>query len=221
MWATRWQGMLDDPLVMPNVHSDLHGSAPDQCRVALLLIDVINELDFPEAEQMLPVAVEMAERLAGLARRARAARVPVIYVNDNFGRWRSDFAGQVQHCLRRGVRGRPVVEKLKPRQTDYSILKPKHSGFYESPLGLLLRSLGVTEVILTGIAGNLCVLYTANDAYMRDLKLYVPADGTVSNTQEENEAALALMKRTLKADLRPTAKLDLVKMRGAPRRRSS
>src|SRR3954462_8598251 len=85
-----------------------------QCRVALLLIDVINDLEFPGGEQLLPPGLEMAERIEFLKSEARRHNVPVIYVNDNFGQWRSDFRSQVEHCLRPGVRGRPIVEQLKP-----------------------------------------------------------------------------------------------------------
>jgi nicotinamidase-related amidase len=64
-------------------------------------------------------------------------------------------------------------------------------------------------VILTGIAGNICVLFSANDAYMRDLRLFVPSDCTVSNTQPENDYALNQMRTVLKADIRPSEELDL------------
>src|ERR1700712_211627 len=117
---------------MRTMNSDLHGNAPDKCAVALLLIDVINDLEFPEGEQLLPGALQMATALSRLGNRARADRVPVIYVNDNFGRWRSDFRAQVQHCLEKGVRSGPVVRQLKPTEDDYFVLKPKHSGFFST-----------------------------------------------------------------------------------------
>src|SRR6185295_11315454 len=186
---------------MPIKNNDLHGSAPDKSSVALLLIDVINDLDFPEADQLLPHALAMARQVAALKRRAKEQAVPVIYVNDNFGRWRSDFNAQVEHCLRDGVRGKPIVELLRPDQDDYFVLKPKHSGFFSTTLDTLLDYLGVRTVVLTGIAGNICVLFTANDAYMRDLKLVVPGDCVASNTPEENRYALEQMGKILKADV--------------------
>jgi nicotinamidase-related amidase len=178
---------------------DLHGSAPDKSKVALLLIDVINDLDFPEAEKLLRFAEPMAERIKALAERARAAKVPVVYVNDNFGRWRSDFRAIVEHCLRPDSQGRDIVEQLRPEKSDYFVLKPKHSGFFATTLDTLLDYLGVETVILTGIAANICVLFTANDAYMRDLKLVVPKDCVASNTAELNEYALAQIRTVLKA----------------------
>jgi nicotinamidase-related amidase len=82
---------------MPEKNIDLHGSAPDKHKVALLLIDVINDFDFPEAHQLLKYARPMARNLLRLKRRAQKAGVPVVYVNDNFGRWKSDFRRTVEH----------------------------------------------------------------------------------------------------------------------------
>jgi nicotinamidase-related amidase len=193
---------------MPTKNHDLHGSAPDKSSVALLLIDVINDLDFPEAEQLLPHALPMARQIAALKRRAKNEKVPVIYVNDNFGRWRSDFNAQVEHCLRDDVRGKPIVELLRPDQDDYFVLKPKHSGFFSTTLDTLLEYLGVKTVVLAGIAANICVLFTANDAYMRDFHLVVPGDCVASNTADENRYALEQMQKVLKADTRPAADLS-------------
>jgi nicotinamidase-related amidase len=189
-------------------NDDLHGNAPDKSDVALLLIDVINDLDFPEADLLLRFALPMAERIATLKKRARQAGVPVIYANDNFGRWRSDFKVQVVHCLQDGTRGRPIVELLKPAEDDYFVLKPKHSGFYSSTLDLLLSYLQAKTLILTGMAANICVLFTANDAYMRDLRLIVPSDCVASNTEEDNRYALHQMQTILKADIRPSGQVS-------------
>jgi nicotinamidase-related amidase len=194
---------------MPVKNSDLHGSAPDKSETALLLIDVINDLDFPEANQLLRHARPMARKLLRLKQRAKKAGVPVIYVNDNFGRWQSDFRRQVEHCLRGDSRGHEIVSLLQPDEDDYFVLKPKHSGFFSTTLDTLLRYLGAKKLILTGVAGNFCVLFTANDAYMRDYDLVIPSDCTASNTAEENRQALALMRKFLKADTRPSTKLRL------------
>ena len=193
----------------PGSSPDLHGSAPDDSPVALLLIDVINDLDFEGNEGILAAAPAFAEALAALKRRAKAAGVPAVYVNDNFGRWRSDFRKQVEHCLEDGVPGEQVVRRLQPEQDDYFVLKPKHSGFYSTTLDTLLRHLGVKTVILTGIAANICVLFTANDAYMRDLRLLVPDDCTIANSQRETDFALEQMRTVMKADTRSSTAIDL------------
>jgi nicotinamidase-related amidase len=189
------------------MNEDLHGNAPDKSDIALLLIDVINDLNFPDSEKLLRHTLPMAQRLAALKARAKRAGVPVVYANDNFGRWRSDFKAQVDHCLRDHSRGRPIVELLQPEQDDYFVLKPKHSGFFSTSLDILLSYLGTKTLILAGIAANICVLFTANDAYMRDLRLIVPGDCVASNTEEENRYALRQMQTILKADIRPSAEV--------------
>lgn len=194
---------------MPAKNADLHGSAPDKSPVALLIIDMINDLEFPEGEQILPAALAVAEKVAALKMRCRAAKIPTIFVNDNFGRWRSDFSAQVEHCLHDDVRGELLVKILQPDDDDYFILKPKHSGFYSTSLDILLDYLQAKTLILTGIAGDICVLFTANDAYQRDFRLWVPRDCIASNTPAQNEAALAQMEQVLQADTQESAKLDL------------
>lgn len=198
---------------MPVRSKDLHGSAPDKSGAALLLIDVINDFDFPQGDQLLRLALPAGENIARLKQRARDAGIPAIYVNDNFGRWRSDFKKIVSHCREEG-KGKEFVELLLPEEDDYFVLKPKHSGFYSTSLSLLLTHLTATNLILTGIAGNNCVLVTANDAYMRDFKLFVPADCVVSNTDEENQHALKQMETVLKADTTISSELDLQKISG-------
>ena len=188
-------------------NEDLHGNAPDKSEMVLLLIDVINDLEFEGGEELLRSALPAAKRITRLKGRAHQAGVPVIYVNDNFGRWRSDFKRIVEHCLRNDVRGRPIAELLKPNDDDYFVLKPKHSGFFSTTLDLVLEYLGARKLVLTGIAGNNCVLFTANDAYMRDLRLIVPADCVASNTEEENRYALHQMQMILKADIRSSSEI--------------
>ena len=193
---------------MPVRSQDLHGSAPDKSAAALLLIDVINDFEFREGDQLLRLALPAGRNIAALKRRAKEAGIPAIYVNDNFGRWRSDFKKIVAHC-RGESRGKPFVELLLPDEDDYFVLKPKNSGFYSTTLDLLLTHLGARNLILTGIQGNNCVLFTANDAYMRDYKIFVPSNCTVSDTDEENRHALKQMQNVLKADISIAEELDL------------
>src|SRR5438093_13390235 len=123
---------------MPARNPDLHGMVPETADVALVLLDVINDLEWEGGERILPLALAMADRLAALKRRCREVRIPAVYVNDNYGRWQSDFGKLVLHCLKADVRGRPVVERLLPEEDDYFVLKPKHSGFYSTTLDCLL-----------------------------------------------------------------------------------
>jgi nicotinamidase-related amidase len=149
----------------------------------------------------------MAGRIAELKRRAKEADVPVIYVNDNFGRWQSNLQKIVEHASGPESKGREIVEFLGPEEDDYFVLKPKHSGFYSTTLDVLLEYLRVETVIIAGIAANICVLFTANDAYMRDFHVVVPRDCVASNTEDVNRAALDEMTTVLKADTRPSTEL--------------
>jgi nicotinamidase-related amidase len=198
---------------MPAKNEDLHGNVPDKAAVALLLIDVINDLEFESGKELLQYALPMAEKIAALKKRAQAAGIPAIYVNDNFGRWQSDFNKLLKHCLEGDVCGQPLAEILRPDEDDYFVLKPKHSGFFSTTLDTLLEYLQARTLILTGLAGDICVLFTANDAYMRDFHLCVPSDCIASNTVEANEHALELMERVLKADVRPSTELDLEELK--------
>ncbi len=195
--------------VMNKKSPDLHGNAPDNSPVALLLIDVINDFEFGGAEALLKHALPAAQKIAALKKRADKAGVPAIYVNDNFGRWRSDFRNLVEHCLNDETRGRPIVELLKPGAQDYFVLKPKQSGFYSTTLDLLLHHLGAGILIMAGFTADICVLFTAIDAHLRDYHLLVPRDCVVSQDEKENERILTYMERVLEADIRSSSEIDL------------
>jgi nicotinamidase-related amidase len=190
---------------MTPAENDRSNPVLGKAETALLLIDVINDLQFDGGERLLTQALPMALSLATLKRRAKAAGIPAIYVNDNFGRWRSDFAKLVRHCLQEDVRGRPVVAHLIPEQDDYFVLKPKHSAFFQTNLESLLGYLGASTLMLTGMAGDICVLFSANDAYMRDFKIFIPSDCVASEEANANEQALMLMQRVLKANTSPSS----------------
>ena len=175
--------------------------------------EVINNIySLQEGEDLLEHALPMAQNIVKLKERAKVEGIPVIYVNDNFGRWQSNFKELVAHCLENKVPGKPIVALLKPDDEDFFVLKPMHSGFYSTPLELLLNYLTVQTLIITGMAGDYCVLFTANDAYMRNFTLYIPADCVASEQPEFNQEALNVMARTLKAEIKPSTELDLKKL---------
>ncbi|WP_051314822.1 cysteine hydrolase family protein [Alteribacter aurantiacus] len=177
--------------------------------VALLLVDVINDFEFEDGEKLIRYAKPMAERIARLKKQAKELNIPVLYINDNYGRWQSDFQSLVNHCLQEEMRGHEVTKLLEPEEDDYFVLKPQFSAFFNTPLDLLLEYLNVKSLIITGVAGNMCVHFTANDAYMRGYKLYLPSDCTASNHEEDNREALHLMAHVLKADTTPSEEMDL------------
>jgi len=199
---------------MPVKSPDLHGNAPDRSDAVLLLVDVITDLEFPDGERMLAPALEAARRIAMLRDRARAAGIPVVYANDNFGRWRSDFRDVVDHALGDGVRGRPIAELLAPEPDDYFVLKPKHSAFYETTLEMLLEHLGSRVLIIGGFAGDVCVQFTAGDAYLRDYRIVVPEDCIATTDPARTLAALEYMRRVMEADTTTSDRLDLHGLRG-------
>jgi nicotinamidase-related amidase len=173
----------------------LHGNTADSCPLALLLVDVINDFDFEGGPQLLRSALPAARKLAGLRARARRAQVPCIYANDNFGRWRSDFSAQVEHCLHEG-RGAELASLLAPRPEDYFVLKPKHSAFYQTCLELLLQHLGVKTLVIGGFSAESCVSFSAAEAYLRGYTVIVPSDGTASRTSAAKRDALAQLARS-------------------------
>lgn len=195
--------------VRPPVKGRSPELAREQCRCALLLIDVINTFEFPGGERLLRRALPMAQQLASLKRRARKVGIPVVYVNDNFGRWRSDFHTIVDRCLRAGTRGRSFVERLLPDEQDYFVLKPMNSGFFATTLEVLLRYLNADTLILTGLATDNCVLFTAHDAYLRDFDLVVPADCSAACSARAQRRALEQIATRLKADIRPASALRM------------
>lgn len=156
----------------------------------------------------------MARKLAALRERAKKENVPVVYVNDNFGKWQSNLKNILEHSIHEKVRGSKIVELLKPdEEEDYFVLKPKNSGFYSTTLDILLEHLRCKTLILTGVATDNCILFTANDAYLRDFNLIVPSDCVVAVDAVENKHALKHIKRVLKADTRPSSKIDFEKLR--------
>ena len=188
---------------------DLHGNAPDRSEVVLLLVDVINDLNFPQNEELLREIPKLSACIAKLKERCKQAGIPTIYVNDNFGKWRSDFSEVVRNCLRADAQGRSMVEALLPEQQDYVVLKPKHSAFYATPLDTLLEYIGVKNVMLAGITTNACVMITAGDVHVRDLGLFVPSDCVAALTAEDQAKALEFMERNFGADTTAADRLDL------------
>ena len=187
--------------------SNIRGSRARRHPFALLLVDVINELEFDGGATLLPKAVAMARRIAALKARAVRAGAPCIYVNDNFKQWRSDFRTLIDRCLHGGVRGEPVARLLAPAEDDYFVLKPLHSGFYSTALDLLLRELGSERLVICGLATEGCVLFTASDAYIRGFEIFVPRDGCASESAARHRGALDIMRKMLKADTRASAKI--------------
>jgi nicotinamidase-related amidase len=169
--------------------------------IALLLIDVVNHFEFPDGDRILRQALLIGHNIARLKARARTAGIPTIYVNDNFGDWRSERSVLLDHCLQPQAKGGEFVKLVQPDEEDYFILKPMHSAFYQTPLEVLLQRLGTTELILTGLTSNSCITCTAHDANMRNLKLFVPYDCSVARTAIEHRKAMQHLSTMTKANV--------------------
>jgi nicotinamidase-related amidase len=193
-------------------NEDLHGNVPDSSSVALLVIDVINDLDFPGASSLRKVTPQLARNIAALKVRCRKAGIPVIYVNDNRAKWRSDFSAVVKHCLRPDSPGRDLVKPLIPAADDYIVLKPKHSAFFATPLETLLSHLQTKTIILVGLTTDACILTTACEIHIRDINLYIPSDCVAATNQTQHRIALDLMKKSLGAHTAKFRHLNLKKI---------
>lgn len=195
--------------------SSLNGNAPDRSDAILILVDVINDLDFPNNKELVRNSRTLAKAIAGLKIRCKRAGIPAIYVNDNYGRWRSDFSAVLRHSLRKNSPGREMVQSVTPQPADYLVLKPKHSAFYATPLDTILTYIGARNAIVTGLTTNACVMMTVADLYMRDYKLFVPEDCARALNVRDHWAALQLMKKSYAADTAASSRLRLDRLLGS------
>ncbi len=178
-------------------------------KTALLIVDMINKLDFKGGENLLSYIEPMVEPLLTLKKHTKEQGIPTIYVNDNFGLWREDIKSLINQS-RNGI-GKDIVDQFIPEKDDFFIIKPKHSGFYGTQLDILLKHLDIDNLIITGVAGNYCVIFTAFDAYMREYNLWVPRDCTASEKREDNEDALRLINRAMFASTKSSTKVEIEK----------
>ncbi len=185
---------------------------------ALLIIDVINDLSFAGGEKVLPWAERLAPRLAAFKMKMARAAIPVIYVNDNFGNWRSNFREVYAHCTRSAARGRSVSRLLKPARSDYFVLKPRHSAFFATSLIPLLEDLEVKRLILAGMATNLCVLFTAHDAHMHRFPIVVLSDCCAAESDFDHNVALEQLKRFCNATICRSTETQFTSRRHPSRR---
>ncbi|RZL31845.1 MAG: cysteine hydrolase [Rubrivivax sp.] len=196
--------------------SKIKTEALESSRTVLLLVDFINPLNFDGAEELAPYALEAARRTTRLRRALRAEGVQTIFANDNYRQWTSDFDALCRRCQAMpGIAGR-MAKMMAPTRKDFTILKPRHSAFYATPLDLLLEQLHCKRLIVTGLAADNCVFFTAMDAYLRGYSLWVPQDCIAAETEDARDQALAQMARVLKADIKPSESPT----RPAPRKRS-
>jgi nicotinamidase-related amidase len=182
---------------------------PQRSATALLILDMFSDFRFPDGPQVLRAARRIAPRIRKLCGRARAAGIAVLYVNDNLGKWRSDMPGIVERCGASGAKGRDIAAALTPHADDYLLLKPRHSAFYATPLEALLQHFRTRRLVLTGMSSHQCVLFTANDAHVRNFELVVPRDCIAAPTPAHTRFAVKYFESVLSADVRPSGLLRM------------
>lgn len=180
-------------MARPARNRDLHGNAPQPSSTALLVIDVFTDFGFPGGEALFAEATGISQNIATLCRRARKARVPVIYVNDNAGLWTSE-SGQVVAKALRSTPGKRFAGALRPLPGDLFVLKAKQSGFHGTPLEIFLDYTRTKRLILCGLTADICVFFTAQDAYVRDYEIWVASDCVASQSAPLKGRSLDLMK---------------------------
>ncbi|MFD5421238.1 cysteine hydrolase family protein [Streptomyces sp. NPDC127069] len=168
-------------------------------RAALIVIDMLNTYEHEDADVLVRSVREALPGIGALLGRARDAGAPVVYVNDNFGLWRSHH-GEILEAALAG-RYRDLVEPVAPDEESLFVVKARHSVFYETPLAYLLGQLGVRRVVLCGQVTEQCVLYSALDAHIRHLDVVVALDAVAHIDAGLAEAALRMMERNMAAEL--------------------
>jgi len=176
---------------------------------ALLIIDMINPLDFPGAAPLRAAVDDILKPLLALRAAADEAGLPVVYVNDHHGAWHAEPSQLIEKVVRAGCPGGAIAERLRPRENDYFVIKPQVSGFYATTLPALLPRLGVDRLILSGVAADICVLFTAADAHMREYDLWAPRDVVAGEDERRTSWALEIMRNSFGAETCATADLDL------------
>ncbi|MER6789824.1 isochorismatase family cysteine hydrolase [Streptomyces sp. NPDC000658] len=166
-------------------------------KTALIVIDMINTYDHPDADLLLPSARRVVPVAAGLLDRARRADVPVVYVNDNFGQWRSHH-GELLDTALAGPNA-DLVDPLRPDEASLFVVKARHSVFFETPLSYLLDQEDVGHLVLCGQVTEQCVLYSALDAHIRHFDVTVPRDAVAHIHADLADAALEMMERNMGA----------------------
>lgn len=182
------------------------GAAEDELprsATVLLLVDVINPLDFFGAEDLASPALAAADAIADLKRRLADEGVAAVYANDNYGRWQSDFGALRERCRQAGGPAAALLKRLAPGPDDITILKPRHSAFYATPLELILAQMRARRLVIVGYAADSCVQMSAMDAYLRGFRVWVPRDCTAAESPQRLEATLRFLQTTLRADVRP------------------
>jgi nicotinamidase-related amidase len=199
--------MVKTPQPQQAGHTSSNGGS-----AVLLVVDMINDLNFPDNQELVRRSEQLGKTVRHLKKRCREAGIPTIYVNDNLGKWRSDFASIVRRCTAPESPGAPMVKQMLPEQEDLLVLKPKHSVFYGTPLDELLQDLQARSLIIVGLSTHSCILVSVSDAYMRGYRIFVPNDCVAGQSEREHSSTLRLMESNFKVITSASSELDLLSL---------
>jgi nicotinamidase-related amidase len=188
----------------------------DPAHAALLVVDMQRDFCTPGGAfdklgvdiSMYPV---MVPRLARLIDGARAAGVPVFYIQMTVLPGRiSDSPAQIRFNLRLhlgsdgvvepldytpdGSEGQQIIPELAPRDGDVVVKKYRSSAFWGTNLDMLLRANGIKTCVVSGCTTEGCVESTARDAMFGDYYVVIPEDCVASDDRAQHEASLLLMR---------------------------
>jgi nicotinamidase-related amidase len=170
---------------------------------ALIVVDMLNTYDHPDAEKLMPSVEAVLPAVRDLVDRARRDGTRTIYVNDNQGPWTWSREELLQHALE-GARP-DLVEPIAPPDDAYFLVKARHTVFYGTPLEYLLGQEEIERLVLVGQVTEQCILYSALDAYVRHLHVTVPRDAVAHIHEDLAEAALRMMERNMQAEIADAA----------------
>jgi nicotinamidase-related amidase len=162
---------------------------------ALLLVDVIKDFEHEDGDRLLASFRERHSGFVDVVEHARNAGTTIAYANDTGGRWDSDAPALVRRALE--GRARDLVSAIAPRPEDLVVLKPRYSGFDQTPLASLLREQGIERLTLGGTATEMCVFQTATDALRIGFDVAVRADACATVDERHEALALAYLEEVL------------------------
>jgi nicotinamidase-related amidase len=176
-------------------------------RTALLVIDMLNSYEHPDADKLAESVTGAVPAIATLLQRAHDEDVFVVFVNDNYGDWNTS----AEELAERAQKGRhpELVEPLLPIGDAAFVVKARHSAFYATLLEYILESEGVGRIVMTGQATEQCILYTALDAYVRHFQVTVPREAVAHIHEHLARGALEMMERNMHAEVTSAEQIRL------------
>ncbi|NLO90304.1 MAG: cysteine hydrolase, partial [Clostridia bacterium] len=166
-----------------------------------LIVDMQKDFCLPGAPMEVYGAMKVAEKIKEALDACRKHGLPIVHVIRYYRPDGSDVEitryeafKKAGGALIKGTEGAEIVDILKPQEGEYVIVKQRWSAFFQTELDVMLKRLGVDQVVVTGVQTPNCIRGTVWDANSLDYEVIVLTDGTGAKTQEVHEANLYDMK---------------------------